>query len=449
MKRLTLKWKIMLWYTALLILLLGMALPFMYFKLSSYMYSSAEAVLQAEVNRVAESLERENHDITIEGAEIDLVETGTYVAAFSNDNLLISGILPQGFYLEQQPQYGDIYPYGNDGHTWLVCDYKMIEDGESPGWIRAIKSLDSVTTTLQNLRMTILVLIPVYIAVALLGGFLIANKALSPIIQITKTAKQITKDDLSKRIHYNGPQDEVGELAETFDSMLDRLKESFYREKRFSSDVSHELRTPVTAIMVSAESSLNRNETVDEYRDSMEAIWKESKIMSTMISQLLMMARGNDAKNVFEMEPINISDLTHTIIDELLDRSEHPDITLTAEIEDGIILQAEQTLYMRLLINLIDNAQKYNRPGGQVAVSLSQANDFVMLQVKDTGIGISEENLPRIWDRFYKADVSRADSSPGLGLSIVKWIADLHGGMVSVKSEPGSGSLFEVRFPLK
>jgi signal transduction histidine kinase len=116
-----------------------------------------------------------------------------------------------------------------------------------------------------------------------------------------------------------------------------------------------------------------------------------------------------------------------------MERNEYPDITLTAEIEDGIILQAEQTLYMRLLLNLIDNALKYNKPGGQVAVSLSEVNDFVVLQSKDTGIGISQENLPRIWDRFYKADVSRADSSPGLGLSIVKWIADLHGGMASVK----------------
>jgi signal transduction histidine kinase len=179
----------------------------------------------------------------------------------------------------------------------------MMENGKSPGWIRAIKSLDSCHYDTAKPENDDSGFNPVYIAVALLGGLLIANKSLSPIIQITKTENKSRKTTCRKGSIIMDLRTRVGELAETFDHMLDRLKESFHREKRFSSDVSHELRTPVTAIMVSAESSLNRNETVDEYRESMEAILKESKIMSTMISQLLMMARGSDAKNVFELEP--------------------------------------------------------------------------------------------------------------------------------------------------
>lgn len=448
MKRLTMKWKIMLWYTTLNVLLLGVVLPFMYYTLSHNMYADARTLLQSDINRTIESLEFEGNAIKLD-EDVDLVGTGTYVIIYSNNNQMLSGKLPRDFNLYAQPRFDSIYMSSGNHHQWLVYDYKLTLKGEKLGWLRAVKTLDSINKTLTNLRIIILVVIPIYIAIALFGGAIIARRSLSPIVKITKTAKQIGYHDLTKRIRYNGVKDEVGMLAETFDEMLDRLEDSLSREKRFTSDVSHELRTPTTVIMVSAEDALNGNKSIAEYQETITTIRKESRKMSSMISQLLMIARSNEGQYKHEMELINISLLTKTIIDELSESIEQTDITISADIEDGIIMFVEQTLYMRLLINLVNNAVKYNTtPEGWVKVSLSKEKDFIKLSVEDNGMGISKKDLPEIWNRFFKVDPSRLDSSPGLGLSIVKWIVELHGGRIQVKSEIGKGSLFEAYFPL-
>ena len=445
MKGLTIKWKMMLWYAALVSVLLGAALPYMYYTLSDSMRSDAKVLLRSEVSGAAESLEYENDAIKLDD-DIDLVGLGIYITVYSNSNRSFSGKLPPGFDLQVQPKYGKIYDRVVNGQEWFVCDYKVAQGDKTLGWIRAVKSLEPINSTLKNLRSIILIIVPIFMIIALFGGLFIAKRALSPIIQITKTAKQIGQHDLTKRIRLDGPRDEVGMLAETFDEMLDRLEDSFSREKRFSSDVSHELRTPVAGIMLSAEEALQGNKTSAEYRETFQAILCESKKMSLMISQLLMMARSDEGKYMHEMEKIDISSLTGTIVEESQKGNDLTDTVISTDIEDGIIMIVEETLYMRLLLNLIDNAIKYSPPGGPIKVTLKNSGDFIRLSVEDSGIGISKENLPRIWDRFFKADPSRFDSSPGLGLPLVKWIAELHGGTVRVKSELGKGSLFEISF---
>lgn len=445
MKKIPIKWKIMLWYTALLLLLLGIVLPLMYWVLSHNMYHDAERLLQSELKTTAESLEYENDTIKLDG-DLDLVESGAYVAVYSEENQLLTGKLPQGFNLQAVPQFGDIYHINGSNHNWLVCDYQLTDQGKGLGWLRVVHSTGDIEQTLENLRIIFMIVMPLYLIIAFFGGFFIAKRALSPISQITSTAKQIRQNDLSKRIRFSGPKDEVGILAETFDEMLDRLEDSFTREKRFSSDVSHELRTPVAAIMVNAEESLNANPTNVEYKEAMENILNESRKMSLTISQLLMLARSNEGKYHHEMELLDISALTCVIVDEMAEKANEFSVTLSSNVEDGITMFAEQTLFMRLLINLVDNAIKYNRPGGYVRIGLSQNQDKICLSVEDTGIGISAVNLPKIWDRFYKVDPARLGASPGLGLSIVKWIAELHGGTVCVTSELSKGSKFEIRF---
>ena len=435
----------MLWYTALLSLLLGIALPLMYYTLSNNMQDAAKELLKAEIATTSESLEYDRDVIKLD-QDLDFVGAGTYVAVFSMDNQLFSGKLPKGLVIQADPNYSDAYNVTDGKQQWLVSDYQLVEKGKSLGWIRAVKSLDSIDNTLKNLRIIFWMIIPIYFVVALLGGYFIAKRALSPISQISKTAKQIGQHDLTKRIHFLGPKDEVGMLAETFDEMLDRLEESFRREKRFSSDVSHELRTPVAGIMLSAEEALNEDKNSSEYKETLETILDESKKMSAMISQLLMMARSDEGNYIHEMESIDISELTQSIVDEMAKKNTGSDRTISADIEEGITMLVEETLYMRLLMNLIDNAIKYSPQGGSILVTLKDSKDGICLSVQDNGIGISKEDLPKIWDRFFKADPSRLDSSPGLGLSLVKWIAELHGGTVGVKSEYGKGSTFEIHF---
>ncbi len=447
MKKLTIKWKIMLWYSTLLVLILVSALPLMYFTLSNSLYDDTKSLLAAEMERVSETLEFENNTIEL-NSDLDFVETGTYVAVYSNDNVLLSGKMPPAFDLEAQPALGRMYLEESGGHKWMIYDYEITKNGENLGWLRAVKSLGSVDETLNNFQTLIYIIIPVYIAIALFGGFFI-KRTLAPVVQITKKAKQIGRGDFSKRFHFKRSNDEVGMLADTFDEMLDRLEASFNQEKRFSSDVSHELRTPITAIILSAEDALSDDKTVEEYKENLEVILKEGRKINSLISQLLMMARSSDGNYAPEMESIDISRLTKAIVDETLERTDYPDISISSDIEDGIIMTVEQTLFIRLLVNLIDNALKYNVPGGWVKVSLHESKKTVSLIVEDGGIGISKKTLPKIWDRFFKEDQSSINSSPGLGLSIVRWIAELHGGTVHVKSELNKGSLFEIRFQLK
>ncbi len=445
MKNLPIKWKIMLWYTALLALLLAIILPLMYLFMSDNLYRDAETLLQSEVGRVVESLEAEKNTIKLD-SDFELVSSGVSVAVFSPANELTSGKLPSDINLPVEPNEAGVYRLEIHDNRYLVLDYKLMQNGKDLGWLRAVKQLDAVDRTLDILKLFILIVIPCYLGIALVGGFFVAKRSLVPISDITKTAKQIGQNDLKRRLRMTGPKDEIGLLADTFDDMLDRLEYSFEREKRFSSDVSHELRTPVTAIMVSAEEALSGNKAELEYKQTLATILKESKIMNTMISQLLMMARSDSGKYQFDMESIDVSALTAAIIEQYSESLDNKDVNISYEIEKDIVLVVEQTLYMRLLINLIDNAMKYTKPGGFVKVFLKKSKNQVILSVEDNGIGISAENLPKIWDRFFKAEPSRIDASPGLGLSMVKWIADIHGAKVSVKSELNKGSIFEVHF---
>ncbi len=154
----------------------------------------------------------------------------------------------------------------------------------------------------------------------------------------------------------------------------------------------------------------------------------------------------NDGKHAPDMELINVIMLTKAVVDELMERAENSDVIISVDIDDSVIMLVEQTLYLRLLINLIDNAIKYNVPGGWVKVTHKIIYDTVSLSVEGCGIGITKENLPKIWDKFFKANQSSINSSLGLGLSIVKWIAELHGGTFHVESNLDKGSLFEIRF---
>ena len=445
MKKLTIEWKIILCFTAIFILIVAAAIPLNYFMIAKNLAYTAETQLQYEVTEISNNLEFKDDAVIINE---ELVDPGTYVAVYSEDNVLLAGEMHPDFPLNVSAEPGEMYSVNSVSSTWIIYDYEIVKNGENFAWIRATKPLYPISDTIKRFKSMIYKIIPIYIVLAFFG-LLFIRRILSPVNDITKTAIQISQGDLTKRINFDGSHDEVGLLAESFDEMLDCLEDLFNREKRFSSDVSHELRTPITAIILSAEEALDGEKTAQEYQENLKAILNEGRKMSSLISQLLLIARSSDGKYTPEMELTDISSLTSAVIDELSERAENSEIIISAEIEKGIVMLVEQTLYMRLLINLIDNAIKYNHPGGWVKVSLTRHTGFVSLCVEDNGIGIAKENLSKVWDRFFKADKSSINSSPGLGLSIVKWIAELHGGTVHVKSELNKGSLFEIRFVQK
>ena len=283
------------------------------------------------------------------------------------------------------------------------------------------------------------------IVAAAIVGRLMAGRALRPIDTITQTALAISRaDDLDKRIPQVGPQDEVGRLTQTFNVMLDRLEGLFRAQQRFVADISHELRTPLTTIRGNVD-LMRHMKSMDE--ESLNAIQAESDRMTRMVGDLLLLAQA-DAGQTIRRERVELDTLLLEVYRQMRPIAEG--IELSIGEEDQVSVMGDTDRLKQLLLNLVDNACKYTPKGGRVTLGLRRAEGWAVLTVTDTGIGIPAQDLPHIFERFYRVDKarSRAAGGAGLGLSIVQWIVQAHGGKVDVQSEQNKGTTFTVHLPL-
>lgn len=295
-----------------------------------------------------------------------------------------------------------------------------------------------------------LILLPFFVLLVALGGYSITRRTLGPLQDVTDTAQRISQgSDLTQRIRMGPGEDEVHRLAHTFDRMMDKLQSAFESEKQFTSDVSHELRTPVSVILSQCEFALSEDAEEAERRSALQVVAAQARKMSTLIAQLLTLARTDSGRQSLHMEPLNLSELAEIICEEQADAAAARNIALHAEIAPNVLLRADETMMMRLFMNLVQNAISYGREGGNIWVTLRDAEGAVEGCVRDDGIGIAAEHLSKIWNRFYQVDPSRtaSRSGAGLGLPMVRWIVEAHGGTISVDSAPGKGSAFAFTFP--
>lgn len=291
--------------------------------------------------------------------------------------------------------------------------------------------------------------IPIIIILAALLGYAITKRAFRPVSEITATAAEIAgSNDLSRRINLNGNgKDEISRLANIFDGMLDTIQKNYEKEKQFTDDASHELRTPVAVILAQSELALNPNATDDDVKEAVEIINKQSLKMRKLLSELLGLARSDNNRTVLEKESFDLVELTEMIIDEEYSISQSKNISIRLLTKESVEVFADRTGIMRVLINFINNAIKYGKEGGFVEISVERVGENgARCKVRDNGIGISENDLPKIWDRFFRVDASRTDdghSSTGLGLPMAKSIIEAHKGTVKAESVLGEGSVFE------
>lgn len=321
-----------------------------------------------------------------------------------------------------------------------------------------------VGTSLNNIDQTLHQLLTILGAAGLISiilsaglGFFLADRALGPIDRITQTALEITRtDDLSRRIHQVGPQDEVGRLATTFNEMLERIDRLFRTQRRFLADVSHELRTPLTVIRGNLDvlrranpapekgsGNGHRQELLDE---SLTAMEQEASRMGRLINDLLLLAQA-DAGVQLHQELVEIDCLLLDVCRQGQALANSVDLQLAAE--DRALVKGDPDRLKQLLLNLVDNAVKYTPQGGQVSLGLARQDGWVRIDIADTGVGIPAEDLPHIFERFYRVDKARTrkHGGTGLGLSIARWIADAHGGYIDVESAVGEGTTFTVWLP--
>lgn len=317
-----------------------------------------------------------------------------------------------------------------------------------------------VTLTLGNLAT---------LGLALAGGYWLAHRAMRPVRRIVRTAREISATDLSRRIGLHS-QDELGELANTFDRMLDRLKEAFDRQRQFTADASHELRTPLTIINLEVSRALAARRPEHEYRRALSVVQAENERMTHLVNNLLALSRMDAGQTELVREPLDLSDVTLEVVERLSPLAQEAGVHLFTGNLPELMVRGDRQFLGQMISNLVENGIKYARAGEPRVIvetgldgRLPGGQPAAVLRVRDNGPGIAPEHLGRIFDRFYQVDQARArspeqgesgekagavSSGSGLGLSIVQWIARAHGGEALATSEVGRGSEFSVRLPL-
>ena len=303
------------------------------------------------------------------------------------------------------------------------------------------------------LLQSMLLVAPVILAAAAVVGYWLAGTSLRPVEGIMDEVEAISDGrSLHRRLAVPISGDEMARLALTVNGMLARLEQSFGSLHRFTADASHEMKTPLMVLRAGVERALVHPGIPAELLQSLDETLAQINQMSEMVENLLTLARADEGRAPLAVEPCDLRDVLHDVAETAGMLGESADISVTSEIPSQPLLMAVDRHRIReMLLNLVTNAIKYTPPGGTVALTLSQEDGSVVFTVADTGIGIAPGDLPHIFDRFWRADPARSRTGDrpgtGLGLAITKWIAEAHGGSITVQSRPGRGSLFTVRLP--
>lgn len=324
--------------------------------------------------------------------------------------------------------------------------------GSAPYAIQVAAVTAEAEQALRSFRMMLLLAAPLLVIVASGGGYWISRRALAPVDRITQTAQRISIQNLEQRLQVPDTSDELQRLSQTLNEMLARLDESVRRMTQFTADASHELRTPISLIRTTAEIAVRRPRTSEEYRQALDEILGEAERTSQVVESLMWLARADSGKEHLDRETAELSGIVRSAAGpgEKLARSR--DVAFSIELpSQPTPVHADAPALRRALLILMDNAAKYTPAGGWVRVEAGRRDGCAVVSVADSGIGIAPEDLPHIFDRFWRADKARSrdQGGAGLGLSIARRIATVHGGDIKVESQLGKGSVFTLVLPLE
>lgn len=448
MRKMSIKARVTLWYTLLMTMLSVFVILLLLGIGDRQVLANVQSRLESAVSGNLDEIDYDAEN----GLEIDedfnVFQDGVYLILYDSQGNHLYGQLPYGITASQTPvfQNGSVQKAEIESVQWMFFDiYKPL--GQDTGvWLRGILSRSDAESGISILLRVFILLLPMFVLFIAIGGYYITSHAFLPIEQMRKTAEDIAEGtDLSRRIQLGNGKDEIYQLADTFDRMLDKIQETFERERQFTSDVSHELRTPVSVIVTQAEYGLRHEHPSENLKERLEIILEQSRKMSRMISQLLLLARADQGREKLQKERFDLSEMVETLADEEREKAEKRNIRIWTECQPELYLVGDETMLMRCFINLIENAITYGKENGNIWICLFEQENEIRGYIRDDGIGISEEHLPKIWERFYQVDASRSASeagSSGLGLSMVKWIIRAHGGTITAESRFGKGTTF-------
>lgn len=450
-KNFSIKKRVTLYYALTMISIALFVSILLSFSINQQVHIITKDTLMHAVQDSFENVDYDNQIIEIDN-DFDNYVKGVTLLVYSENGNLIKGSVPSSFPNHTPLESNEYREIETDSHIWLVYDlYQHYENGQAL-WIRGIYALDDAIDTVSSINRILGLLLPLILLLVLFAGHRITKRAFDPIAEITDGANSIQSGgDLSKRLPQGENKDELYELSKTLNDMIERLEEAFQSEKEFTSDVSHELKTPLAVILAECEYILQGNHESEEYRESLETIEKQTRRTMSMIQQLLQISRTFNKETQIEKEIFNLSLLAEGITEELSYVATEQGIFIKSEIQQDIEISADETLVMRVIMNLMTNAIKYKRDIAEsyIKLHISEENHFIKISVTDNGIGIADEEIPHIFKKFYKVDKARnrEGESFGLGLSMVKWIIDAHAGSITVQSKLGEGSTFTVFLP--
>ena len=455
----SLRLRLTLWYVLLLAVILAGFSAGIYLTLQHNLNDGLDGTVENRANVLLDVLRYENGSPTLDGvvSSSDPNEVESFIRVFDAsgrstfDTSVAAGTVAVDQRAVEAALSGETRSRNVDmgDETFRVRTLPIEQAGRISGALEVGESRGDVADTLRILLVILAVAYPLTLGVASFGGIFLAGRALSPIDRLTGLARRISAEDLSQRLDLKLPDDELGRLARTFDEMIARLEAAFRRQREFTADASHELRTPLTAIKGQVEVALGQPRDAGSYREVLQVVNEEVDRMIRLVGSLMTLARADAGQIPIAPEAVNLSQLVAAAAEQVRPVLDQRQVEMRLEPGPAVTLRADEDLLLQLLLNLLDNAGKHTPPGGRVTVGWTTANGRVEVWVRDTGVGMAPEHLPHIFDRFYRADKARSRTAggAGLGLSICRWIAEAHGGSISVESAPGQGTAFTVTLP--
>jgi len=460
----SIKTRVILFYVAVLFMILPVLGVFLYLSLSKIIYSSIDSSLLSEAKALATLVSNEDGETQFNFSDEIMWEYNSIKAknffqirhfggttvekSRSLRNLELP--LPSS---QNRISYQTIdlngaparlvnfrfMNYGDDEHEKKV---PVVLRNASGFIIQCAVNIDEQAALLKNYRLILSLSIFSIMMISAAGGFFIARKALSPIKEISDTIKGISESNLSERIPTRNVPKELRGLAASFNHTFARLEKSFKRQKQFVADASHELRTPLSVILSHSEIMLRKERSAKEYKHAFTAIEEATGLMSEIVGKLLTLARLGTDKIELKMEPINLNEAIRQAVKVVTPLANQKGISINLPVNEQSVILGDRAALLELFVTVLDNAIKYNIPQGRIDISVRKEASFIVTEIKDTGIGIPEKDLDRVFDRFYRVDKFRSKEvgGVGLGLSICDEIVKLHGGRIEIESKVGVGT---------
>ncbi len=462
MKRLSIGMRLTLWYVgvfALAQLVFGVG---MWFILRENLHDVVDGALAGEVEDVRRFLGSQKPDETIADLRAEVTEeysqeaTGDYLQVVDGDGNWIyrSAALNEHQFpaLPPQPLPKTIHQDLRFGKKPFRFVTQRVDVNGRAYTVQAGISTDEEVETLERFQRYLLLFAPLLLLVAGAVGYWLSGRALAPVDTLTRTARTITGNTLNQRLEPLHTGDELQRLSDTLNEMLARIETSFTRVTEFTADASHELRTPISLIRTEAELALRRSRGEEEYREALRHILLQAERTTALIEELLSLARADSGREGLNLQPIDLRGTLQDVAAGWRAVAGVRGLQFSERIlEAGLRVLGDETALRRVVNVLLDNAFKYTAsPGGTVTLSAEEKDGHAVISVRDSGIGIAEEDQPRIFERFYRVDKTRSREfgGAGLGLAIAQWIVQQHRGRIRVESTLGAGSIFRVELPL-